>query len=62
MWAKQIFKTKPNHEVATELKDKIKTVFHHLTKEELIDKLIANYLFQNKDVLANTETSKNKKK
>ena len=39
LWAKQIFKTKPNHEVDAELKTKIKTVFHHLTKEELIEKL-----------------------
>ena len=49
LWAKQIFKTKPNHEVDTELKTKIKTVFHHLTKEELIEKLLANYLLQNKN-------------
>jgi ATP-dependent RNA helicase DeaD len=28
---------KPNHEVDAELKTKIKTVFHHLTKDELIE-------------------------
>lgn len=49
LWAKQIFKTKPNHEVSAELKDKIKTVFHHLTKDELIEKLLANYLLQIKN-------------
>ena len=49
LWAKQIFKTKPNHEVDVELKNKIKTVFHHLTKDELIEKLLANYLLQNKN-------------
>ncbi|PKH68296.1 DEAD/DEAH box helicase [Flavobacterium sp. ALD4] len=49
LWAKQIFKTKPNHDVDTELKTKIKTVFHHLTKDELIEKLLANYLLQNKN-------------
>lgn len=49
LWAKQIFKTKPNHEVDAELKIKIKTVFHHLTKDELIEKLLANYLLQNKN-------------
>ncbi|MFV7235593.1 DEAD/DEAH box helicase [Flavobacterium sp. ZB4R12] len=49
LWAKQIFKTKPNHEVDPELKTKIKTVFHHLTKDELIEKLLANYLLQNKN-------------
>lgn len=50
LWAKQIFKTKPNHEVDAELKAKVKTIFHHLTKEELIEKLLANYLLQNKNV------------
>lgn len=49
LWAKQIFKTKPNHEIDAELKTKIKTVFHHLTKDELIEKLLANYLLQNKN-------------
>lgn len=48
LWAKQIFKTKPNQEISTEIKENIKTVFHHLTKEELIEKLIANYFLQNK--------------
>jgi ATP-dependent RNA helicase DeaD len=48
LWAKQIFKTKPNHEVSAEFKNKIKTVFHHLTKDELIEKILANYLLQNK--------------
>ena len=48
LWAKQIFKTKPNHNVSADLKEKIKTVFHHLTKDELIDKLLANYLLQSK--------------
>jgi ATP-dependent RNA helicase DeaD len=48
LWAKQIFKTKPNHEISEEFKTKIKTVFHHLTKDELIDKLLANYLLQAK--------------
>lgn len=49
LWAKQIFKTKPNNEVSPALKDKIKTVFHHLTKDELIEKMLANYLLQNKN-------------
>ena len=49
LWAKQIFKTKPNHQVNPELKGKIKTVFHHLTKDELIEKMLANYLLQNKN-------------
>jgi len=53
LWARQIFKTKPNHEVDAELKSKIKTIFHHLTKDELIEKLLANYILQNKN--QNTE-------
>lgn len=52
LWAKQIFKTKPNHEIETDFKDKIKTVFHHLTKDELIEKLIANHLQQSKNEIA----------
>lgn len=48
LWAKQIFKTKPNHEVNVDFKNKIKTIFHHLTKDELIEKLLANQLLQSK--------------
>jgi len=44
LWAKKIFKTKPNREVSEDLKSQIKTIFHHLTKEELVDKVLANYL------------------
>ena len=46
LWAKKIFKTKPNHELDSELKTKVKTIFHHLTKDELIEKLLANHLQQ----------------
>ncbi|WPR70764.1 DEAD/DEAH box helicase [Flavobacterium sp. NG2] len=53
LWAKQIFKTKPNHEVDADFKNKVKTIFHHLTKDELVEKLLANYLLQNKPT--NTE-------
>lgn len=62
LWAKKIFKTKPNHDVAPELKNKIHTVFHHLTKEELIDKLLANYLQQNTVVVPKEGEGKKKKK
>jgi len=44
IWAKKIFKTKPNRTIDEEFKKKIRTVFHHLTKEELIEKVLANYL------------------
>ena len=46
LWAKKIFKTKPNHDLDSELKTKVKTIFHHLTKDELIEKLLANHLQQ----------------
>jgi ATP-dependent RNA helicase DeaD len=55
LWAKQIFKTKPNHDVSAEFKNKVKTVFHHLTKDELIEKLLAHKIIQNKEDL-NTQT------
>jgi len=61
LWAKQIFKTKPNHEVNSDLKDKIKTVFHHLTKDELIEKLLANYLLHNKNEPSEKPVKKLKK-
>jgi superfamily II DNA/RNA helicase len=61
LWAKQIFKTKPNHDVSTDLKTKVKTVFHHLTKDELIEKLLANYLLQNKTEVAEKPVKKFKK-
>jgi ATP-dependent RNA helicase DeaD len=44
LWARKIFKTKPNRVVSDDFKSKIKTIFHHLTKEELIEKVLANHL------------------
>ncbi|MFD2942970.1 DEAD/DEAH box helicase [Flavobacterium notoginsengisoli] len=61
LWAKQIFKTKPNHELSTELKTKVKTVFHHLTKDELIEKLMASYVLQNKIDIVDKTVKKFKK-
>lgn len=61
LWAKQIFKTKPNHEIAPDLKEKIKTVFHHLTKDELIEKLLANHLLQTKNETASKNENPIKK-
>lgn len=61
LWAKQIFKTKPNHDISTDLKTKVKTVFHHLTKDELIEKLLANYVLQNKVEVAEKPVKKFKK-
>ena len=61
LWAKQIFKTKPNHELSNDLKTKVKTVFHHLTKEELIEKLMASYVLQNKIDIVDKTVKKFKK-
>tara|TARA_R110002050_G_scaffold233063_3_gene368778 strand:+ start:433 stop:1773 length:1341 start_codon:yes stop_codon:yes gene_type:complete len=58
LWAKKIFKTKPNREISEDFKAKIKTVFHHLTKEELVDKILANYLAQTGTVVPKPEASK----
>lgn len=48
VWAKKVFKTKPNREIPENVKHQIKTIFHHLTKEELVDKVLANYLAEHK--------------
>jgi ATP-dependent RNA helicase DeaD len=61
LWAKKIFKTKPNREVSEEFKTKVKTIFHHLTKEELVEKIIANYLSQSKTLISSPEEPKRKK-
>jgi len=55
LWAKQVFKTKPNHEVDQHVKDTVKTIFHHLTKDELIEKMLANYLKQQKPVATTSQ-------
>ncbi|HLW38911.1 MAG TPA: DEAD/DEAH box helicase [Brumimicrobium sp.] len=43
VWANKIFKTKPNRQIPEEVKEQVKTIFHHLTKEELIEKVLSNY-------------------
>lgn len=53
IWAKKIFKTKPNRDISQDFKAKIKTILHHLTKEELVDKILANYLSENTTVNKN---------
>lgn len=61
LWAKKIFKTKPNHTISPEFKEKVHTVFHHLTKEELIDKLLANYINQHATPAKDVNEKKRKK-
>ena len=58
LWAKKIFKTKPNRSISEEFRQNVSTVFHHLTKEELIEKVLANYLAQTKTSHQKTEDSK----
>lgn len=47
VWARKVFKTKPTREISDEVKQQVKTIFHHLTKEELIEKVLANYWREN---------------
>lgn len=61
LWAKKIFKTKPNRTIPEQLKQKVRTIFHHLTKEELIEKVLANYIGQNNSTNTTKEASKKKK-
>lgn len=58
LWARKIFKTKPNRALNQDLVKKVHTVFHHLTKEELIDKLMAERTSQNTPAV---ETKKKKR-
>ena len=62
LWAKKIFKTKPNHEISPSFRAQIGTVFHHLTKEELIDKLLADYVMNSKALLTDKAAVKKRKK
>ena len=61
LWAKKIFKTKPNRTVSEEFKEKIKTVFHHLTKDELIEKMLAYHLAEANKDKPKQDSQKNKK-
>lgn len=59
LWAKKIFKTKPNRTLSSDFTKQIHTIFHHLTKDELIDKLLANHVASKP---AAAEASKKKRK
>jgi ATP-dependent RNA helicase DeaD len=62
LWARKIFKTKPNMAISVDLKAAIKTVFHHLTKDELIEKLMANQVQQSNMLATKTSTHKKERK
>jgi ATP-dependent RNA helicase DeaD len=61
LWAKKIFKTKPNRTISEEFRKEIRTIFHHLTKEELIEKVLANYIAKNNLGASKPEEPKHKK-
>ncbi|MGB5171966.1 DEAD/DEAH box helicase [Eudoraea sp.] len=58
LWVKKIFKTRPNRAISEDFRNKVKTVFHHLTKEELIDKILANHLAQKNTIHPKNEEPK----
>ena len=62
LWAKKIFKTKPNRNISDTLRQKVHTVFNHLTKEELIDKVLANYFMNTKTTPPKETLTKKHKK
>ncbi|MCL4154870.1 UNVERIFIED_CONTAM: hypothetical protein GTU68_062206 [Idotea baltica] len=62
LWAKKIFKTKPNKTVSEDFKRRVRTVFHHLTKEELIEKVLADYLANANSKIKKVEAIKKKKR
>ncbi|QXP58911.1 DEAD/DEAH box helicase [Olleya sp. HaHaR_3_96] len=62
LWARKIFKTKPNKAIPEDFKAKVKTIFHHLTKEELVDKILSNYIAENNTIVDKQEVVKKKKK
>jgi ATP-dependent RNA helicase DeaD len=62
LWAKKIFKTKPNRTISEAFRKEVRTIFHHLTKEELIEKVLANYLAQTNPGASKSEAPKKKNK
>jgi ATP-dependent RNA helicase DeaD len=60
LWAKKVFKTKPNRSISDETKEQIKILFHHLTKEELIEKVLADTISQKRTAILEKPTSKKK--
>jgi ATP-dependent RNA helicase DeaD len=62
LWAKKIFKTKPNKNIPEAFRKKVHTIFHHLTKEELVEKVLANYWKETTPSTQPKDTVKKKKK
>lgn len=47
VWARKVLKTKPNRHIPEEVREEVNSIFHRLTKEELIEKVLSNYWEQN---------------
>jgi ATP-dependent RNA helicase DeaD len=62
IWATKIFKTKPDHTLSPDFREKIHTIFHHLTKEELVDKMLAYQWMDAKPVVKSEDAAPKKKK
>lgn len=62
VWARKLFKTKPNRQIPEDVREEVKTIFHHLTKEELMDKVLTNYWAQNVKEKEKPEKINTKKK
>lgn len=62
VWARKLFKTKPNRQIPAEVQTKVKTIFHHLTKEELIDKMLTEYWSRNNNHTQPSVSDKKSKK
>ncbi|MFP4846719.1 DEAD/DEAH box helicase [Winogradskyella sp. PE311] len=62
LWAKKIFKTKPNRNISEHLRKEVRTMFHHLTKEELIEKILAKQIAETSLSHAKSEGERPKKK
>lgn len=61
LWAKQVLKTKPRHQLDPVVRKSIIEVFKNLSKEELVDKLIAHHLLQTKSAPTAGSGSKQEK-
>ena len=62
LWAKKILKTKTNRNVSVEFRQRVSKTFHHLTKEELINKVLANYLTNTRMTTPKDTALKNNKR
>ena len=60
LWARKIFKTKLNREISEDFKTKVKTIFHHLTKDELVEKVLAHHVALKSNTPAKPDASKKK--